>query len=99
GVSAIGGRSPVLKIDPTTNEIEWKFQEVRVSDFFSPRISNSNVGRHQPGLVRLILRGHPRGLRRLGVRLSVLWRGAATRDQCRAACLIPPRKSRGPSLP
>jgi hypothetical protein len=33
--------SRVLEIDPRTKEIVWKFQETRVSDFFSPRISNA----------------------------------------------------------
>jgi hypothetical protein len=33
--------SRVLEINPATKEIVWKYQEVRVSDFFSPRISNA----------------------------------------------------------
>src|SRR3981081_4903486 len=33
--------SRVLEIDPATKEIVWKYQETRVSDFFSPRISNA----------------------------------------------------------
>jgi hypothetical protein len=33
--------SRVLEINPATIEIVWKYQEVRVSDFFSPRISNA----------------------------------------------------------
>jgi hypothetical protein len=31
----------VLEIDPATMEIVWKFQEARVADFFSPRLSNA----------------------------------------------------------
>jgi hypothetical protein len=31
----------VLEIDPATKGIMWKYQETRVSDFFSPRISNA----------------------------------------------------------
>jgi Arylsulfotransferase (ASST) len=33
--------SRVLEIDPATKAIVWKYQEARVSDFFSPRISNA----------------------------------------------------------
>jgi hypothetical protein len=33
--------SRVLEIDPATKEIVWKFQEARVADFFSPRLSNA----------------------------------------------------------
>ena len=33
--------SRVLEIDPATKAIVWKYQEIRVSDFFSPRISNA----------------------------------------------------------
>jgi hypothetical protein len=33
--------SRVLEIDPATKEIAWKFQETRVADFFSPRLSNA----------------------------------------------------------
>jgi hypothetical protein len=33
--------SRVLEIDPPTKAIVWKYQEARVSDFFSPRISNA----------------------------------------------------------
>jgi len=33
--------SRVLEINPATKEIVWKYQEIRVSDFFSPRISNA----------------------------------------------------------
>jgi len=33
--------SRVLEIDPATKEIVWKYQETRVSDFFSPRLSNA----------------------------------------------------------
>jgi len=33
--------SRVLEIDPATKAILWKYQEARVSDFFSPRISNA----------------------------------------------------------
>ena len=33
--------SRVLEIDPATKAIVWKYQETRVSDFFSPRISNA----------------------------------------------------------
>jgi hypothetical protein len=33
--------SRVLEIDPATKEIVWKFQETRVADFFSPRLSNA----------------------------------------------------------
>jgi len=83
--------SRVLEIDPATKAIAWKYQEVRVSDFFSPRISNAqrlpNGNTHQRGLVWPVLRGHPRGLCSLGVRQSVFWPAPATRDQCRAACL------------
>jgi hypothetical protein len=32
--------SRVLEIDPATKAIVWKFQEPRVADFFSPRLSN-----------------------------------------------------------
>jgi hypothetical protein len=33
--------SRVLEIDPATKQIVWKYQEVRVADFFSPRLSNA----------------------------------------------------------
>ena len=33
--------SRVLKIDPATKDIAWKYQETPVSNFFSPRISNA----------------------------------------------------------
>jgi hypothetical protein len=33
--------SRVLEVDPATKAIVWKYQEARVSDFFSPRISNA----------------------------------------------------------
>jgi hypothetical protein len=33
--------SRVLEIDPATKQIVWKFQETRVADFFSPRLSNA----------------------------------------------------------
>lgn len=33
--------SRVLEIDPATKAIVWKYQEARLSDFFSPRISNA----------------------------------------------------------
>ena len=33
--------SRVLEIDVATQEIVWRYQEARVSDFFSPRISNA----------------------------------------------------------
>jgi hypothetical protein len=33
--------SRVLEIDPATKEIVWRFQEPRVTDFFSPRLSNA----------------------------------------------------------
>ena len=33
--------SRVIEIEPATKEIVWKYQEERVSDFFSPRISNA----------------------------------------------------------
>ena len=33
--------SRVLEIDPATKAIVWSYHEVRVSDFFSPRISNA----------------------------------------------------------
>jgi hypothetical protein len=33
--------SRVLEIDPAAKEIVWKFQETRVADFFSPRLSNA----------------------------------------------------------
>jgi hypothetical protein len=33
--------SRVLEIDVPSKEIVWKYQERRVSDFFSPRISNA----------------------------------------------------------
>jgi len=33
--------SRVLEIDPATNAIVWKFQEARLADFFSPRLSNA----------------------------------------------------------
>jgi hypothetical protein len=38
--------SRVLEIDPATKEIVWKYQEVRVSDFFSPTDAHAakNVG-------------------------------------------------------
>jgi hypothetical protein len=33
--------SRVLEIDPATKTIVWKYQEARVADFFSPRLSNA----------------------------------------------------------
>jgi Arylsulfotransferase (ASST) len=33
--------SRVLEIDPATKKIVWKYQEARVADFFSPRLSNA----------------------------------------------------------
>ena len=33
--------SRVLEIDPATKAIVWKYQEARVADFFSPRLSNA----------------------------------------------------------
>jgi Arylsulfotransferase (ASST) len=33
--------SRVLEIDPATKGIVWKYQETRLSDFFSPRLSNA----------------------------------------------------------
>jgi len=33
--------SRVIEIDPATKAIVWKFQEPRVADFFSPRLSNA----------------------------------------------------------
>ena len=33
--------SRVLEIDAATKDIAWKFQETRVADFFSPRLSNA----------------------------------------------------------
>jgi len=33
--------SRVLEIDPATKRIVWKYQEARVADFFSPRLSNA----------------------------------------------------------
>jgi hypothetical protein len=33
--------SRVLEIDPATEAIVWKYQETRVADFFSPRLSNA----------------------------------------------------------
>jgi len=33
--------SRVIEIDPTNKVIVWKFQEPRVADFFSPRLSNA----------------------------------------------------------
>jgi Arylsulfotransferase (ASST) len=33
--------SRVLKIDPASKKIAWKYQEARVADFFSPRLSNA----------------------------------------------------------
>jgi len=33
--------SRVLEIDPATKAIVWKYQETRVADFFSPRLSNA----------------------------------------------------------
>jgi hypothetical protein len=33
--------SRVLEIDPATKAIVWKYQEVRLADFFSPRLSNA----------------------------------------------------------
>jgi hypothetical protein len=33
--------SRVLEIDPATKEIVWKYQETRLADFFSPRLSNA----------------------------------------------------------
>ena len=34
-------RTRVIEIDPATKAIVWKFQEPRVADFFSPRLSNA----------------------------------------------------------
>jgi hypothetical protein len=33
--------SRALEIDPATKAIVWKYQEARVADFFSPRLSNA----------------------------------------------------------
>lgn len=33
--------SRVLEIDPATKEIVWKYQETRLADFYSPRLSNA----------------------------------------------------------
>jgi hypothetical protein len=33
--------SRVLEIDPATKQIVWKYQETRLSDFYSPRLSNA----------------------------------------------------------
>ncbi len=33
--------SRVLEIDPATKQIVWKYQETRLADFFSPRLSNA----------------------------------------------------------
>jgi len=47
--------SRVLEIKPESKEIVWKYQEARVSDFFSPRISNA---RRLPNGNTLINEGH-----------------------------------------
>src|SRR5262245_17990311 len=53
--------SHVLEIDRGTKQIVWKYQEVRVWDFFSPRISVCRTGYvYQRGMVWPVLRGHRR---------------------------------------
>jgi len=47
--------SRVLEINPATKEIVWKYQEKRVSDFFSPRLSNAQ---RLPNGNTLINEGH-----------------------------------------
>jgi len=47
--------SRVLEINPATKEIVWKYQDPRVSDFFSPRLSNAQ---RLPNGNTLINEGH-----------------------------------------
>ena len=96
--------SLVLETDPATNEIVWKYQEMRVSDFFSPRISNAQ---RLPNGNTFINEGWFGRLFEVTRGVCVVWeyvnryfdpREQVVINAVPPAFAIPPRKSRGSSL-